>query len=420
MQISKMKAREILDSRGDPTVEVEAVLENGLTAKASVPSGASTGSREALELRDGEERFSGKGVKKVCRNIEDIIFPAVKDFSVFEQAVIDKKMLELDGTDNKSKLGANAILAVSLVVCRVAAQAKGLPLWQYIREVYDLPQGDKYNFPVPMMNVVNGGEHADSGLDIQEFMVVPSGLKSFEERIMAGAEIYHNLKKIFSGDNYRVAIGDEGGFAPQLESNKEALEYIGRAIEKSIYDKKDIHTGIDAAASEFYDKENEVYNLKLDGVSLDSKNLQAMYEEWIEKYGLEVIEDPMSEFDWKGWSEFNKDNQERVAIIGDDLLVTNQKLIEEAIERKACNAVLIKVNQIGSLSETIDSIRLAKENNMKIAVSHRSGETTDDFIADLAVVAEAEYVKFGAPARGERVCKYNRIAEIEKNEFLKG
>jgi enolase len=384
-----------------------------------VPSGASTGSREALELRDEEKRFSGKGVRRVCRNIEEIIFPAIQDFSVFEQEAIDRKMLELDGTDNKSKLGANAILAVSLVVCRAAAQARGLPLWQYIREVYNLLQSNKYNFPVPMMNVVNGGGHADSGLDIQEFMAVPSGLKSFEERVMAGAEIYHNLKKIFSGDNYRVAIGDEGGFAPQLESNKSALEYINRAIESSLYNKDDIHTGIDAAASEFYDKENEVYNLKLDEISLDSKNLQAMYEEWIEKYNLEVIEDPMSEFDWKGWSEFNKDNQEKVAIIGDDLLVTNKKLIEEAIERKACNAALIKVNQIGSLSETIDSIMLAKESNMKIAVSHRSGETVDDFIADLAVAVEAEYVKFGAPARGERVCKYNRIVEIEKNEFKK-
>ncbi|MFO7807092.1 MAG: phosphopyruvate hydratase [Candidatus Moraniibacteriota bacterium] len=419
MRIKNIIAKEILDSRGNPTVETEVVLENGIKAKASVPSGASTGSREALELRDEEsERYSGKGVRKVCKKVEEKIFPAIEDISVFEQEKIDQKMLEIDGTDNKSSLGANAILSVSLSACRAAAKAKNIPLWSYIRETYSLPANENYNFPVPMMNVVNGGEHADSGLDIQEFMLVPSGLPTFQKRIRAGSEIYHKLKKIFEENDYRVAVGDEGGFAPGLESNEEALQYISKAIGE-LYGLEKISTGIDAAASEFYDKKNEVYNLRLDGVSLDSKNLQAMYSEWIDKFNLEVIEDPMSEFDWKGWTEFNEENKDKASIIGDDLLVTNKNLIEEAIERKACNAVLIKVNQIGSLTETIESIKLAKNNKMKIAVSHRSGETTDDFIADLAVATEAEYVKFGAPARGERVCKYNRILEIEEKEYEK-
>lgn len=401
MKIKNIKAREILDSRGEPTVEALVRLESGAEGKSSVPSGASTGSHEALELRDNDpKRYQGKGVSKVCKNIEEKIFPAIKDISALEQKKIDQIMIDLDGTENKSELGANAILAVSMAVCKAAAGAKGENLWSYIKKTYSFKELSDYGLPVPMMNVINGGKHADSGLDIQEFMVVPSGIKTFSERIRAGSEIYHELKKRLIENDYRVSIGDEGGFAPKLESNKEALKIIKETIENK-YGLEAVHTGIDAAASEFYDKETETYGLKLDGVSLDSKNLQAMYEEWVENFKMEVIEDPLSEFDWKGWSNFNEENSEKISIIGDDLLVTNKNLIEEAVERNACNAVLIKVNQIGSLSETIEAIKLAQKNNMKIAVSHRSGETADDFIADLAVASNADYVKFGAPARGK-------------------
>lgn len=417
MKIQKIIANEILDSRGNPTVEAVIILEDGTVAKAAVPSGASTGSREALELRDNDnDRFDGKGVIVACKNIEEKIFPEIKEIGVDKQQEIDEKMLKIDGTDNKESLGANAILAVSLAVCRVASLAKKIPLWQHIQETYNFKKPDTAKMPIPMMNVINGGAHSDSSLDLQEFMLVPSGVDSFTSRVRAASEIYHKLAKILQESGYRSAIGDEGGYAPKFQSNKEALEYILKAIDLAGYKLGDqVSTGVDAAASEFYGKEEGRYNLKLDSISIDATQLGAMYREWVGKFHLELIEDPFSESDWDGWVQFNKQSGSEISIIADDLTVTNENILKDAIERKACNAVLIKVNQIGSLSETINTIKLAKKQGLKIAVSHRSGETTDDFIADLAVAAGADYVKFGAPARGERVCKYNRIMEIEKS-----
>jgi enolase len=291
-----------------------------------------------------------------------------------------------------------------------------MELWEYIQNNYNLKKREGYDLPTPMMNVINGGEHADSGLNIQEFMLVPSGIDSFFEKIRAGSEIYHSLAGILKENGYRIAVGDEGGFAPTLSSNEEALKIMIDAIRKAGYQAGvEVNTGIDAAASEFFDKKENKYNLKLDEISMDNRQLGSMYKEWSEKYALELIEDPMSEFDWEGWINFQKSVGDKLTIIGDDLLVTNKELVQEAAERKACNAVLIKVNQIGSLSETIDCILTARGNDMKISVSHRSGETPDDFISDLAVATEAEYVKFGAPARGERISKYNRLIEIERN-----
>ncbi len=412
MKIKKIRAYEILDSRSNPTIKTNVFLEDGTIGKASIPSGASTGSKEALELRDGDEkRFLGKGVLEVIDNVENKIFDAIKDIEAENQEEIDRKMLELDGTKNKENLGANAILSVSLAVARAVSNYQKKPLWKYLRETFELKDGE--NFPNPMFNMINGGEHADSGLDIQEYIVVPSGVKTIQEKVRAGSEIYQNLKKILIENNYRVAVGDEGGFAPKLESNQQGLQLINQAVEKAGYKLgEEINTGIDAAANGFQSQEDGKYNLKLDGASLDSSQVSAMYREWIEKYHMELLEDPMSEFDWEGWIEFNKEFGEKIAVIGDDLLVTNKEIVEEAVERKACNAVLIKVNQIGSLTETIECIKFSQENNMKIAVSHRSGETTDDFIADLAFAVQSEYVKFGAPARGERVAKYNRLIEI--------
>ncbi len=416
MKIKNIDAHEILDSRGIPAVEVKLTLEDGRVVKAAVPSGASTGTKEALEMRDGEERFGGKGVLKACANVVNEIFPRIKNMDVEDLIAIDEAMIELDGTPNKSKLGANAILGVSLAVARAGALLKGVELWQHLKEIYGFEQPENWKFPVPMINVINGGEHADSGLDIQEFMLVPSGFETFAERLQAGAETYQSLKKVLMEKGYRVAVGDEGGFAPALLANAEALELILEAIENTKYEAgTQIRTGIDAAASEFYDKDTEKYNLKLDGISLDNSQISSMYREWIEKFKMELIEDPMSEFDWDGWRMFNEQSGEKISIIADDLTVTNKKILDEAKEKNAANSILIKVNQIGSVTETANCVRAAKEYGMKIAVSHRSGETTDDFIGDLAVGFFADYVKFGSTARGERVCKYNRVAEIERS-----
>ncbi len=415
MKIKHIDAHEILDSRGNPAVEVKLTLEDGRKVKAAVPSGASTGTREALELRDGEERFGGKGVLKACKHVNEDIFPHVKDMDVEDLIAIDEAMLQLDGTENKERLGANAILGVSLAVARAGALVKGVELWEHLREVYEFEKPEGWKFPVPMINVINGGEHADSGLNIQEFMLVPSGFDTFAERLQAGAEIYQALKKVLTEKGYRVAIGDEGGFAPALNANAEALELILEGIASTKYEAgTQVKTGIDAAASEFYDKETGKYNLSLDNVSLDSEQISAMYREWIEKFEMELIEDPMSEFDWNGWRFFNEQSGKDIAIIADDLTVTNKKILDEAKEKNAANSILIKVNQIGSVTETARCVRAAKEYGMKIAVSHRSGETTDDFIADLAVGFFSDYVKFGSTARGERVSKYNRVAEIER------
>lgn len=426
-KITKIYAREILDSRGNPTVEVEIFLNNGISAVAAVPSGASTGKFEALELRDGDmKRYGGLGVLEAVKNVNTKIQKALIGKDVFEQFAIDEIMLELDGTENKSNLGANAILGVSLAVCKAAAKAKNIPLYKYINEISKTKEKPK--LPVPMFNVLNGGMHSDSGLSIQEFKIIPTGIKKFSEQLRAGSEIFHTLKKIIEAAHQSSGVGDEGGFSPKLESNTQALEIINQAITKSDYKLgSQINLGIDAAASNFYNEEEKHYTLKPEGVNLERERLIAMYREWIDKYHVVSVEDGLAEDDWQGWTMMTekiakkpilegivKNILSQNLLIGDDLLVTNVKRVEKAIKEKACNAVLIKVNQIGSLSETLECIRLAKKNNMKVMISHRSGETTDDFIADLAVGTAAEFIKSGSLSRGERLCKYNRLMKIEE------
>lgn len=422
MKIQFIDAYEVLDSRGNPTVEAKVTMEDGTSAKAAVPSGASTGSKEACELRDGDKnRYGGSGVLKACANIREKIMPQIKGLDVLEQEKIDNVMIQLDGTENKTKLGANAILAVSLAVARAGAKYSHLPLWHYLRNSLSFEGDDSvYDFPVPMFNVINGGAHSDSGMNIQEYMVIPSGIKSFAERLRAGSEIYHALKSDLAKEGFRVAVGDEGGFAPNLGSNEEPLKKIAQTIAKTPYKLgEQVFLGIDAAASEFYDKKSGKYEMTLDKKSIGSDELGVVYRNWIEKYSLELIEDPMSEFDWDGWVEFNSQTGANVVIVGDDLTVTNTKILEEAHKKKACNSVLVKVNQIGTLTEAANCIKLARKYGMKVVISHRSGETEDSFIADLAVACYADYIKSGAPARTERVVKYNRIAKIErkKNEI---
>lgn len=416
-----------MDSRGNPTVEVEVTLSGGHVAVAAVPSGASTGKFEALELRDGDaKRYGGLGVLTAVKNINTEIKDALigKDASL--QLAIDEIMLELDGTENKSRLGANAILGVSLAVCRAVAQAKKIPLYQYINEISGL--NTELKLPVPMFNVLNGGMHSDSGLSIQEFKVIPTGIKTFAEQLRAGSEIFHKLKKILETAHHSSGVGDEGGFSPKLESNTHALELINQAITESGYELgTQVNLGIDAAASNFYEEDEKHYVLKPEGVHLEFERLISMYREWIDKYHLVSIEDGLTEDDWSGWAVMTekiakkpilagipKNVLSENLLVGDDLLVTNVKRVQQAIKEKACNAVLIKVNQIGSLSETLECIRLAKKNKLKIMISHRSGETTDEFIADLAVGTAAEFIKSGSLSRGERLCKYNRLMKIEQ------
>jgi enolase len=420
--IKKIFAREILDSRGNPTVEVEVELESGVKAMAAVPSGASTGTYEALEMRDGDEkRYGGLGVQKAVENVNSVIQENIVGMEAEDQIVIDKKMLELDGTENKSKLGANAILGVSLAVCRAAAVEAGLPLYKYIAESYKL-KAKSYKLPIPMFNVVNGGLHSDSGLSIQEYKIVPDGIKTFKEQYRAGSEIFHKLKKILAADGHSTSVGDEGGFAPRLESNKKPLELINQSIAEAGYKPgSEVSVGIDAAASSFYDEKEDRYIFKPESNGVTREMLLNIYAEWIQKYNVISVEDGLNENDWVGWramSEKMGDNSPAgragVMLIGDDLLVTNVKRLKTAIAEKACNAVLIKVNQIGTLTETIECIKLAKKNKMKTVISHRSGETTDDFIADLSVGANADYIKSGSLSRGERICKYNRLLRIEE------
>ncbi|KKQ52409.1 MAG: Enolase [Parcubacteria group bacterium GW2011_GWD2_38_11] len=427
LKIKNIIAREILDSRGNPTVEVEVFLSGGESAVAAVPSGASTGKFEALELRDGDaQRYGGLGVLTAVKNVNTKIKDALIGKDASQQLVVDEIMLELDGSENKARLGANAILGVSLAVCRAVAKAKKIPLYQYINEISGL--NTKPKLPVPMFNVLNGGMHSDSGLSIQEFKVIPTGIKTFKEQLRAGSEIFHKLKKIIEAGHNSSGVGDEGGFSPKLESNTQALEIINQAITESGYTLgSEINLGIDAAASNFYDEEEKHYLVKPEGAHLERERLINMYREWIDKYHVVSVEDGLAEDDWEGW----KIMTEKIAgkqildgipknvlsenlLVGDDLLVTNVKRVERAIKEKSCNAVLIKVNQIGSLSETLECIRLAKKNKMKIMISHRSGETTDDFIADLAAGTAAEFIKSGSLSRGERLCKYNRLMKIEQ------
>jgi len=413
-KITKIHAREILDSRGNPTVEVEVELESGIKAMAAVPSGASTGTYEALELRDGDDsRYEGLGVLKAVENVNEKIAPEIVGMEVSSQQEIDNKMIKLDGTENKSSLGANAILGVSLAVSRAAAMEKNIPLYQYIAETFKFPK--KFKLPIPMFNVINGGQHSDSGLSIQEYKIVPNGIETFKEQYRAGSEVFHKLKSLLAKEGYSVSVGDEGGFAPKLENNNQPLEFMNKAIEEAGYKKgEEVNCGVDSAASSFYKEEENQYLFKPENQALTREMLINIYNEWITKYNVISVEDGLNENDWDGWAIMQTKLGERIISIGDDLLVTNVKRLKTAIEKKACNAVLIKVNQIGSLTETIDCIKLAKKNKMKIVISHRSGETTDDFISDLAVGAGADYMKSGSLSRGERICKYNRLLRIEE------
>jgi enolase len=414
-KITKIYAREILDSRGNPTVEVEVELESGVKATAAVPSGASTGTYEALELRDGnEKRFGGLGVLKAVKNVDDIIAKEIIGIDAADQKTIDEKMLKLDGTENKSKLGANAILGVSLAVCRTAAKEKEISLYKHIAETYGFPI-EKYKIPIPMFNVINGGLHSDSGLSIQEYKIVPNGIETFKEQLRAGSEIFHKLKKILATEGQGTSVGDEGGFAPKLESNSKPLELINKAIKEAGYKPgTQVNIGIDAAASSFFDEKENKYIFKPENANLTREMLVNIYSEWIQKYNVISVEDGLNENDWEGWRAMEEKIGEKAMTIGDDLLVTNVKRLKQAIAEKACNAVLIKVNQIGTLTETIECIKLAKKNKMRVVVSHRSGETTDHFISDLAVAAGADFIKSGSLSRGERICKYNRLLRIEE------
>jgi enolase len=413
-KIKKIYAREILDSRGNPTVEVELTLESGAKGNFMVPSGASTGAHEALELRDGDkDRYNGLGVQKAVENVNEKIQKALLGMEAGDQKGIDKAMLTLDGTENKTNLGANAILGVSIAVCRAVANELNIPLYRYIAETFKLPK--KFKLPIPMFNIINGGQHSDSGLSIQEYKLVPNGVKKFKEQLRAGSEVFHALQKLLVAEGFSIGVGDEGGVAPKLESNAQALELINLAIEKAGYKKgQEMNIGIDAAASSFFDATEKQYLFKPENAVLSREALVNIYVEWVKKYNVISVEDGLEEDDFNGWAMMNKKLGKDVMNIGDDLLVTNVKRVKVAIEKKACNAVLIKVNQIGTLTETIDCMKLAKKNKLKTVVSHRSGETTDDFISDLAVGAGADYMKSGSLSRGERICKYNRLLRIEE------
>lgn len=406
-EIIDVYAREVLDSRGNPTVEADVILESGAMGRAIVPSGASTGEREALELRDGGPRYQGKGVQQAVNNVIEVIGPAVMGMDSTEQAVIDRTMIDIDGTGNKGKLGANAMLAVSLAVAKAAAEDAGLPLYQYLGG----PNGRE--LPVPMMNVLNGGAHADNNMDIQEFMIIPAGASSCTEAIRIGAEIFHQLKAVLKKKGYNTAVGDEGGFAPNLRSNEEAVQVILEAIEKAGYKPgQDVFLGLDAAASEFYS--NGVYDLKGEGKKKTSEEMVAFYEGWVKGYPIISIEDGMSEKDWKGWKLLTDRLGNKVQIVGDDIFVTNTEIFKKGIAEGIANSILIKLNQIGTLTETLDAIEMAKRAGYTSVVSHRSGESEDSTIADLAVATNAGQIKTGSLSRTDRVAKYNQLIRIEE------
>lgn len=411
-QVLDIRAHEILDSRGNPTVEAEVVLTTGVTARAAVPSGASTGSREALELRDGDpNRYGGKGVRKAVANIRDQIKPALIGMQVIGQEAIDGKMIDLDGTDHKERLGANAMLAVSMACARAAALQTEVPLYVYL--------GGKgpFEMPVPMMNIVNGGLHASNNVDIQEFMVVPAGAPTLAEAIRYGAEVFHALKKVLDGRGLNTAVGDEGGFAPDLPSNEAALEVIVEAIEKAGYRPgEDLYIALDPAASSFY--RDGRYDLASEGKLLTSGEMIEQLVDWVDRYPIVSVEDGLAEDDWQGWKALTDRLGKRVQLVGDDLFVTNTKILGEGIERGVANSILIKLNQIGTVTETLAAIGLADRANYTAVVSHRSGETEDTFIADLAVGTTATQIKTGSLCRSERVAKYNQLMRIE--DELKG
>ncbi len=404
--------REVLDSRGNPTVEVEVWTELDGHGIALVPSGASTGAHEAVELRDGDKsRYLGKGVVKAVNNVNEIIAPEIIGMDVLDQLAIDNVLIELDGTENKGKLGANAILGVSLAVARAAADELGLTIFEYIGGV------NGKTLPVPMMNILNGGDHADNNVDIQEFMIMPVGASSFKEGLRMGTEIFHNLRSVLQSKDLNTAVGDEGGFAPNLTSNEEALATIVEAIEKAGYvPGKDIYLALDVAATELYDEKNKVYKLDGEGKELTVEEMIDYYENMVEKYPIISIEDGLAEDDWEGWKLLTDRLGEKVQLVGDDLFVTNTERLEKGIDMEISNSVLVKLNQIGTLTETLDTIEMAKEHGYTAVVSHRSGETEDTTIADLVVATNAGQIKTGAPSRTDRVAKYNQLLRIE--EFL--
>jgi len=406
--IKEVKAREILDSRGNPTVEVDVTLDNGVKGRAAVPSGASTGSREAVELRDKDEsRYLGKGVQKAVNNVNTVIAGKIKGMNPEKQAEIDKTMIELDGTENKGKLGANAILGVSLAVVKAAALNKGLPIYAYIGGK------DARRIPVPFFNILNGGKHADNNVDIQEFMIAPIGAPTFKEALRYAAETYHNLKSVLKSKGLNTAVGDEGGFAPNLTSNEEAIKVIIAAIEKSGYKPgKDISIVLDPAASEFYQQGK--YLLKADNKMLSSEEMVNYYDNLTSKYPIISIEDALAENDWDGWKILTDRLGKKIQLTGDDIFVTNPKILKEGIAKSIGNSVLIKLNQIGTLTETLETVETAKKAGYTCVFSHRSGETEDSFLADITVATNAGQLKTGAPARSERLAKYNQLLRIEE------
>ena len=407
MKIVDVKAREILDSRGNPTVEVDVILEDGTLGRAAVPSGASTGVREALELRDKDDRFNGLGVLKAVNNVNGPLRDLVIGMDAYNQKELDYAMINLDGTENKSKFGANAILGVSMATLKAAAISKGLPLYKYI--------GEGRTLPVPMMNILNGGAHADNKLDFQEFMIIPQA-STIKERIRIGSEVFHALKKVLNEKHLATGVGDEGGFAPDLESNTEGFELIMEAITRAGYKPGiDVKLAIDVAASEFY--KDGIYNLVGENRSLTTDELIEFYEELVNKYPIISIEDPVDENDWEGFTKITEKLGDKIQLVGDDLFVTNKKCLQMGIDKKAGNAILLKVNQIGTITETLETIELARANNYKTIISHRSGETEDTTIADLAVGLNLGQIKTGSMSRTDRMCKYNQLIRIEEDNI---
>lgn len=408
--IINVHARQILDSRGNPTVEAEVLTDNGFVGRAAVPSGASTGVHEAVELRDNSNLYLGKGVSKAVKNVNTLIAEALEGVSVFDQQEIDRIMIELDGTDNKSKLGANAILAVSLAAAKAAAQESSQPLYRYVGGV------SAKTLPIPLMNILNGGSHADNSIDFQEFMIVPVGSDTFSEALRMGVEVFHHLKKVLKEKGYATNVGDEGGFAPNIASNEEAIETVLKAIETAGYKPgEDILIALDAAASEFYNAEEKVYHFhKSDGRKLTSEQMAEYWSDWVLKYPIVSIEDGMAEDDWAGWKSLTDKVGKRVQLVGDDLFVTNVKRLQQGIETKTANSILIKVNQIGTLTETIDAVQLGARYGYNSIMSHRSGETEDTTIADLAVALNTGQIKTGSASRSDRMAKYNQLLRIEE------
>ncbi|NUO78468.1 phosphopyruvate hydratase [candidate division KSB1 bacterium] len=408
--IAEIRGREILDSRGNPTVEVDVLLERGVIGRAAVPSGASTGEHEAIELRDGDaKRYKGKGVLKAVENVNQIIAPEVIGMDAAAQKLIDQTMLELDGTENKSRLGANAILGVSLAVAKAAAYESDLPLYQYLGGV------SAHMLPAPMMNIINGGSHADNSVDLQEFMIMPLGASSFSEALRWGTEVFHSLKAVLKKQGHSTAVGDEGGFAPNLGSNEEALVVIMQAIEAAgLRPGEDIYIALDPASSEFYDKKKNTYELKSEKRSLSAEEMISYYEGLAKKYPIISIEDGLAEDDWDGWKKITQRLGKSLQLVGDDLFVTNTKRLSEGIEQGVGNSILVKVNQIGTLTETLAAIEMAHRAGYTAVISHRSGETEDTTIADIAVATNAGQIKTGSASRTDRICKYNQLLRIEE------